>query len=390
MLLNYFKLAVRLLIRNPFFTLLNITCLSVGFAAFFILWHHSQNELHSDQFHKDSERIVRTGVTMNSTDDRGNFYIKTFGSMPARMSARMETDFGDFEEAVEIYNQGNFYSPIFGHQNDLFITYINNKNEKIRFAEYNISYADSNLFNFFSIPLIKGNVRRVLGELRATVLSQSTAKKYFGDGDPIGKILYLNDSLPLTATGVFQDLPSNTHLNFSIVISTLNLGLENVKGYQLAHTYFKLKKGVSHVNLQDKLIHFSQVYFQEFIKASNNTTRPEIFFEPLKEVAYNWFICDKFTAKSKQFLIILSILSLGILGMAWVNYINLTLAANQKRMKELAARRAVGASAKDIVKQFLVESILINTISSLAAITIAQLVKGPAEILFQFHVPEWT
>ena len=144
-------------------------------------------------------------------------------------------------------------------------------------------------------------------------------------------------------------------------------------------------------SLQDKLNHFSQVYFHDFIKASNYTTRPEIFFEPLKEVPYNWLISAiQFTAKSKQFLFILSILSLGILGMAWVNYINLTLAGNQKRMKELAARKAVGATSKDIVKQFVVESILINTISFLAAITIAQLVKGPAAILFQFHVPEWT
>ena len=386
MLLNYFKLAVRLLIRNPFFTLLNITCLSVGFAVFFILWQHSQNELHSDQFHKDYERIVRTGIIMNSADD----VEKTFGCVPAGFSVRMEKDFGDFEEAVAIYNQGNFESPIFGHRNDLFISTINDKNEKVRFAENNISYADSNVFNFFSIPLIKGNASSVLGELRATVLSQSTAEKYFGDSDPVGKILYLNDSFPLKVTGVFEDLPPSTHLNFSIVISSLNLGLENYKGYQMAHTYFKLIKGVAHEELQDKLSHFSQVYFQDFIKASNNTTNPQIFFEPLKEVAYNWYIWDTFTAKSKQFLIVLSILSIGILGMAWVNYINLTLAGNQKRMKELAARKAVGATTRDIVKQFVIESILINTISFLAAITIAQLVKGPVAILFQFHVPEWT
>ena len=165
---------------------------------------------------------------MNSTDDGVNWQQKKYGCAPARISVGMAEDFGDFEEAVEIYNQGNFESPIFGHRNDLFITSINDKNEKIRFAEHNISYADSNLFNFFSIPLIKGNASSVLGELRATVLSQSVAKKYFGDGDPVGKILYLNDSLPLKVTGVFEDLPSNTHLNFSILISTLNLGLENI------------------------------------------------------------------------------------------------------------------------------------------------------------------
>ena len=385
MLFNYLTLAVRLLIRNPFFTLLNILCLSVGFAVFFILWQHSQNELHSDQFHKDYDRIVRACMI-----DSTNEVIKQAGSVPAGFAIRMANDFGDFEDALAIYTQGNFESPIFGHRSDLFITTVNDKNEKIRFAETNISYADSNLFNFFSIPLIEGNANRVLGELRATVLSESTAKKYFGDRDPVGHILYLNDSLALKVTGVFKDLPSNTHLNFSIVISTLNLGLENYRGYQMAHTYFKLKEGVTLTKLQNKLSHFSQIYFQEIFKGSNNTVRLEIFLEPLKEIAFNWYIWDTFTAKSKQFLLVLSILSLGILAMAWVNYINLTLAGNQKRMKELAARKAVGATTKDIVKQFIIESTLINTLSFFGAITIAQLVKSTAALLFQFHVPEWS
>src|SRR5215207_3958965 len=112
MLFNYLKLAVRLLLRNPFFTLLNIICLSVGFAVFFILWQHSQNELHSDQFHKDYERIVRTGTIWNSTDDGVNWQQKKYGCAPARLSVGMAEDFGDFEGAVEIYNQGNFQSPI--------------------------------------------------------------------------------------------------------------------------------------------------------------------------------------------------------------------------------------------------------------------------------------
>ena len=388
MLINYFKHAVRLLIRNPFFTLINIICLSVGFAMFFILWQHSRNELDSDRFHKDYKRIVRGAVHWNWTDDGSNWQHANYGGLMARSSVKTMEDFGDFEESLEIYNQGNFESSIFGHKNDIFITRIDDKNETTRFAETNIAYADSNLFNFFAIPLIKGNASSVLGELRATVLSQSVARKYFGDVDPIGKILYLNDTLPLKVTGIFKDLPSHTHLNFTIVISTLHLGLEKINSYQLAHIYFKLKKGVDMAKLEAKLKHFTNVYFADLIKARNYKTRPELFLQPLEEVPFTLLTLDRFTAKSKHFLLILGVLSVVILGMAWVNFINLTLANNQKRMKELAARKAVGATSKDLIKQFMLESAVTNTISFVAALTLVQLLKYPAAILFQFHIQQ--
>src|SRR5207244_2628480 len=126
--------------------------------------------------------------------------------------------------------------------------------------------------------------------------------------DPVGKVLYLNDTLPLKVTGVFKDLPANTHLNFDIIISAVKLGLEDYKGYQVAHSYFKLRKDVDPTKLQEKLTHFSHIYFKEFEKGSNNTVTIQIFFEPLKEITYNWYIWDTFTAKSKQFLIVLGIL----------------------------------------------------------------------------------
>src|SRR5690606_13473853 len=99
---------------------------------------------------------------------------------------------------------------------------------------------------------------------------------------------------------------------------------------------------------------------------------------------------DRFTAKSRHFLTTLSIVAIAILLMAWVNYINMTVANIQKRFKELAARKAVGASSADYARQFIVESAFINVISFLAALTIVQLVRFPAATFFQFHIPEWT
>ena len=389
MLLNYLKLTVRLLGRNPLFSLINVACLSLGFGMFFILWQHSQSELQSDQYHEDFDRIVRGGVIWNWTDDGANWQNAKYGGLRAGGSHQFIEDFGDFEAALQVYNQGNITSDAFGHTNDLVISTINDS-EKTRHIETKIAYADSNLFKFFTIPLVRGHSNTVLNGIGATVLSESIAQKYFGDSDPVGKTMFINDTIPLSVTGIFKDLPANTHLNFDLVISTQGLKLDNMNVFQLGHTYFKLRKGVDAVQLEAKLKHFSDVYFGPLERDTKGMLDVELFLQPLREIPYSVLTQDRFTAKSRHFLTTLSIVAIAILLMAWVNYVNMTVANIQKRFKELAARKAVGASSADYARQFIVESAFINVISFLAALTIVQLVRFPAATFFQFHIPEWT
>ncbi|MEO5978891.1 MAG: FtsX-like permease family protein, partial [Chryseolinea sp.] len=247
-----------------------------------------------------------------------------------------------------------------------------------------------NLFKFFSIPLIEGNAENVLNGLRATVLSQSTAIKYFGNVSPLGKVIYINDSLPLTITGVFKDLPANTHLNFSMVVSTVHLGLDKITDFQFAHGYLKLREGVTVDRLKQKLELYTEHTFGAMMKERNGKLKVEMFLQPLKEIPFTALTHNGFTAKSRHFLLIIGTLAFVILAMAWVNYVNLGRANNQHRLRELGARKAVGASTSDFVKQFLLESVLINVISFMAALTLIQLLRNPASVFFQFHIADWS
>jgi putative ABC transport system permease protein len=390
MIFNYLKLAIRLLIRTPFFTMVNLVCLSIGFSMFLMLWQHAQTELHSDQYHRDFERIVRIGITWNWTDDGAKWDQAKFGTSVSGATKDFVDNFGDFEAGLEVCNQGMFESKVLGHKNDLYVTCVNERNEKNRFLETNIAYADSNLFHFFSIPLIEGDAKNALNGLRATVLSQSTAIKYFGNVSPVGKVIYLNDSLPLTVTGVFKDLPSNTHLNFCMVISTLHLGLGKVEDFQFAHGYLKLKEGITVAGLKKKLDLFTNKSFGPMMKERNGKLKVETFLQPLKDIPFSNLTNDRFTAKSKHFLYIIEILSFVILAMAWVNYVNLARANNQHRLRELGARKTVGASTSDFVKQFLLEAALINVISFMAALTLIQVMRNPAIAFFEFRIDNWS
>jgi putative ABC transport system permease protein len=388
MLLNYLKLSLRLLVRNPFFTFINVLGLSVGFTAFIILWNYSQHELKSDQFHKDYERIYRLYLTKKfPTEDW------VAGALSPEIIKQAALDLSKIENYTRIINQPNFLNRSLPHRTQLFFFHTNKLNERSSFVQTRVAYADPNLFDFFSIPLLKGNPHSVLSEPNTVVVSESTAKKYFGVEEPAGELIYLNDTIPLRVTGVFEDLPSNTHLAFDIVISTLTVEkyLRLSDSWAMTHGYYKLRKDVLVTDFEKELNAYSQKHFNEifnrmFLSEGANT----LSLQPLDDLAFNIVVFDKYVPKSKYLLSVLSLVSVVILLMAWVNYINLTLSAQQKRMKELAARRAVGAKSIDFIRQFMMEAFLVNLISFLVALTMVQMIRTPAQIYFGFYVPSWT
>ena len=401
MLLNYIRLSFRLLARNPFFTFINVAGLSVGFAVFFILWQYSQNELKSDQFHKDYERIYRlyfdfyhyTGVDWTS-------YLS--GTVPPVFTSIAREKFTEIESATRIFNQKNFDEIRWaGTQSDtshwlemdvnVVFSHVDKGDQRHSFLEENAAYADPNLFGFFSIPLIKGLAGDVLQSADAIVLSASTAKKYFGEDDPIGKTLILNDSASFTVTGVFQDLPKNTHLTFDLVMSTLRIqhAIENVNPFQRsAQNYLKVREGVSVFTLEKKIDEEQKKHW-DFTSWGGSESKLTLALQPLAEVPFRIFDNDVFVQKSKYVLLAFRAVSLIVLIMALINYLNLKLATQTKRMKELATRKTAGARQLDFIIQFLIESVIINVLAVLISLTFIQLMKSPLELSFQFYLPGW-
>lgn len=187
MLLNYLKLTLRLMLRNPFFSIINITGLALGFAAFFVLWPFSQSELNSDTMWKDYKDIYRYTFNWSWTDNNLDWDRTTFSGVAPELGRRIGTDFPQMYSHTRVLLQEQFdegdYIPL---GTEIAISSIKDQSKK-QFRETHFSYADPNLFDFFGIPLLKGSSDKVLKQSSSIVISQTIAQKYFGTEEPSGK-----------------------------------------------------------------------------------------------------------------------------------------------------------------------------------------------------------
>jgi len=387
MLLNYFKLSLRLLARNPFFTFINVAGLSVGFAAFFILWQHASSELNSDQYHKDSERIGRICLYWNFQGM--NPGVLTFGAIRPHQAPTIAGDFPQVEQYVRILMQPEFEDDLVGHGSRVVVSVGNENGGRELFEEARMVYADSNLFNFFSIPFVLGEKHTALQRPQSVVLSRRTARKYFGTKNPVGEMIQVNDSSLLLVTGVFENLPHNTHLVFDLVASTAGIPADSWSPYKMTNTYIKLTPETTFDGFITEVNKNSTRYWAAELRRFPDV-KPLMFIQPLKDIAFSpTFERDYLAPKTKSSLILMQFASLLILSMACINYNNLAASRMMKRMKEIATRKITGASSSDFARQFLVESSMVNILAVGVAFTMMQLVRFPLSEFFRIRIPEF-
>lgn len=388
--LHYFKLAIRLLIRNPFFTIINVVGLAVGFTVFFILWQHAQSELSADRHYRDGDRIARVSIDWKWTDDGESWGHLLIAPNSSGTIHKVTQDFATIESSLRILHQEQFSEALTGHGPKVMLSYEKKDGTSIRFKETRGLYADPNLFEFFSIPLLIGDRSKILKENNSIVLSQSTALRYFGGRSPLDEILVLNGTESLKVTGVFEDLQANTHLLFDFVIS--NRSRENEWNKALwsgTHCYVKLTNN-QFKDVENNINAMLPVYWEEVFKTLPHV-KARLILQPLHEVAFSEeFLRNNFQPKSRIILIAFSGVAIAILLMAWVNYINLTVYRINKRLKEVATRKMTGAKTSDFIKQFLIESTMVNLLAVALAITLVQFIRQPAYVLFQIAIPKAT
>ncbi|MBL7856602.1 MAG: ABC transporter permease [Cyclobacteriaceae bacterium] len=388
MLLNYLKLSLRLLTRNPFFTMINVVGLSVGIAVFFILWQFSRHELKSDQQWKDWQRIARIGIFLEWSDDGKSWDSEIHGITSPPIPVQIAVDFPELESYTRILDRHHFSNELSGLATDIIVSYENSNHAEIKILEEKVVMADVNLFEFFSIPLLKGDAAHVLKEGNAIVVSQAIAQKYFGQEEPLGKLVSINKQ-PHIVTGVFQDLPSNTHLDFQIVLSNQNKVnyWDSEFSDPRVWSYIKSRavpdwKELEHKLNQPEMI---QKYYGLAIRVFS--FRPSNLIQPLSEVAFSQkWRGDKFSPKSEMLLHIFQSVGVLVLILAFVNYISLTTSRIRMRQKEVATRKVSGATSADFVKQFTIESALVFFIALALAFTLLQLVKYPLYVALQIPI----
>ncbi|MGF6849273.1 putative ABC transport system permease protein [Chitinophaga sp. W3I9] len=353
MISNYFKIAWRSLSRSKMYSLINIIGLTVGIACCILIVLYVKDELSYDRYHKNYHQIYRVLHAYREKSAQklpppvpGEYQV--WGNAP--VAPALQADF------PEIKMTARFTSPI---------TLLLQHGDK-RFQESNLTFADSTMFDIFSWKLIYGNRETVLKAPNSIVLTESTAKKYFGDRNPVGQVFKTDQDNPLTVTGVMEDVPSNSHFTFSGLLSMSTFyrfrpEIFNEWGYVDFYTYFLLNENADINMMQGKV--------PEFLKRHiPNESNYAIAFEPLKN-AYlrSEAMRQPGATGSLSNVYIFSLVAAFILFIAAINFINLTTARSMERAKEIGVRKAVGAHPQSLILQYLVEAVVISMLATVLA-----------------------
>ncbi len=351
MIKNYFKIAWRNLIKNKGFSAINIGGLSVGLTVSIIISIYVFNEYSYDNFHENYDKLYRVLRIGGINDDK---YLIGVTSGP--FGPALENDFPEsIENTVRVM------------PNDGLVTYGNNS-----FYEKKVYLADSNFFEIFSFPLKEGLKESVLEKPNSIVLTQEMAAKYFGNEDPMGKTLQLDDNFELTVTGIMEDLPTNSHLDFDFIIP-----IEIINNFEWFNdwwsnsmlTYALIDSPKEAKYVENNLTGFMDKYFAEDFKKNNS--RVDLTLQPFSEVYFNNEVrYDRINTGDKTIVKMFLIIAIFILLIASINFTNLTTARSSRRAKEIGVRKVLGAIRSKLIWQFFVESLLLTFISILIAIVL--------------------
>lgn len=366
MLENYLRSALRNLLKNKFYSLINILGLAVGMAGFLLIAQYVFFEMSYDNFHQQGDQIYR--VQLNQYQN-GELTIASAENYPGAGPA-LKAELPEVLEYTRLYNMG--------YKNNVVVSYEDAPQGPVQFKHRQLLYADSAFFPMFSFPLVKGDPHAVLSQPFTVVLSESYARHYFGEEDPIGKMLRLqdddfNDEL-CKVTGVFKDIPPHSHLKFDILISyktLFNRGEHAQQRYDLTwdrkdfYTYILLKEGTNPEALAAKFPEIIDKY-SPALKEQNR--QDDFVLQPLRDIhLYSNLAEEAELNGSAQIVYFLLIIAGFILVIAWINYINLSTARSMERGREIGVRKALGAFRTQLMKQFLYESLLVNLLALLLA-----------------------
>jgi putative ABC transport system permease protein len=364
MLKNYLKIALRNLLRHKVYTLINIGGLAVGMATCLLISLYVLDEISYDRFNEKADRICRLDMDIKFGGSE-----KSYAVSPAPAGPALLQDYPFIENYVRI------------RENSIIIK---KGNETI--SEADVAFADSSLFEVFTLPMLYGNPKEALKQPNSVVITERIAKKYFNTSQVLGKFLTINKTESYKITGVIKDIPENSHIKRNIYMSMLNYedSKRNVWTNNNYNTYLLLKKGASFTQLKAKFSEIQKKYLQpeilqilgiktieEFEKSGNYL---QFDLMPLTQIhLYSDKVAEIGTNSNIQYVYIFSAIALFILLIACVNFMNLSTARSVNRAKEVGIRKVLGTIRSHLMSQFLSESILLSMIAFILGFGIAYL-----------------
>jgi putative ABC transport system permease protein len=350
MLKNYLKVAIRTFIKNRSFSLINIAGLAIGIATCLLISLYVLDELSFDRFHANADRIYRVTELLHLPSE-----IRHQSVTSPPMAPALQRNFPQIEKSVRMSYSSRT------------ISYKENK-----FYDTRLMYADSALLQVFSFPMIQGNPDKALTEPYSIVLTEKAAKKYFGNEDPLNKIMALSDTLTLTVTGVIKDIPSNSHIQFDAAMSrstitrmTNNRPEDNWfnNGYQ---SFILLSESASIHDIEAKVPAFLD---KEMGADRKNGIWYDFDFQPLTSIhLHSTALFDMSPTGNIKYIYTFTVTAILVLLIACANYINLSTAKSVGRAKELGMRKVIGAKKKQLIAQLLGESSLITLLAFVVAV----------------------
>jgi putative ABC transport system permease protein len=350
MLRSYVKTSWRNLLRYKVYSAINLFGLAIGIACTLLIFLWIQDELSYDRFHENSDRIYRV-IGESQSDGKINRVAIT----PAPLASALTNDFPEIVKAATI------------SYNAYFIRYQNK-----RFHE-RVFFSDPEFFDIFTLPLIKGDSKTALKEPYTIVISENASKKYFGDDDPLGETLTLDKRYASKITGVFKDIPKNSHLRFDFLASFKSYKSRYMDQWGVSnfHTYILTSEEFSHERFQNLIPDFVEKYRGS---ESRYVYKSKYLLQPLTSIHLHSHLQGEIGPNGNiNNIFIFSAIALFIMLMACFNYVNLSTARYTTRAKEVGIRKVVGAHRLQIIKQFLGESVYISFIALVIAVIAAHL-----------------
>lgn len=362
---NRLKIVLRNLWRNRKFSAINILGLAIGMATCLTIVLYIHHELSYDRFNAKANQIVR--VVFKA--EIGGQAMQEANVMPP-VAKTLKADFPEIQEATRLVNAG---TPVL-------------ISDQHRFKEDAFAYVDANFFSVFTLPWLQGDLKTALLQPNTVVITKAMARKYFGEVNAMGKVLYLGDGqTAFKVTGIIDKVPENAHFHFDFFASISSWQDSQSASFMTSgyYTYLVLPKGYDYTKLQQKLPAFVEKYigpqlkegmgmsFTEFVKSGN---RIGLFLQPLLDIHLKSDLTGELSPSGNlNYLYIFGAIALLILLIACINYMNLATAGSSKRAREVGIRKVLGSVRSRLVWQFMLESFLLVMIAFILALVLISL-----------------
>ncbi|MEM9856953.1 MAG: ABC transporter permease [Bacteroidota bacterium] len=390
MIKNYLKIALRNFIKERFYGLINVLGLSLGIACSLVIMLYVAHDLSYDNFHPDVDRTYRVNQTLIWSPAGG---IMSSTTLP--LAGLLTHEYPEIESALRINTPG---SNVVSYEYDQF---------KHNYVEDNILAADSNFFEFFDFKLQEGDPYTALKGLNKVVISPETALKYFGDEPALGKtILFGSDRIPMEVTGVTEPQPTNVHFHFDFLLSMYSN--PNIKRFEWSWiwtqvvTYVKLRPGTDPKILEKKLESIGERSVKPALASTLNMDYEELvgskggynfYLQPVKDIYLKSSSIGNRIGPvgDMTYGYIFGAIAFMIIFLASINFVNLSTARATVRAKEIGVRKVMGSLKGQLLKQFLMESVIICSFATLIGFGFMELLKFVVEdnLGIEIHLSLW-